>query len=626
MESPNSIKLFVASWNVGNEKPERLENLLPVGGGGFDLIVFGMQESTYNLDSEDCIQDLKVTIINIVGENYKIINHNRRAQMQVYVLANNSTLSKYINNVEANAENTGLLGIFPNKGGLLVGMEILGSRIAFISTHLAAHEGVSKCSARNDSVIEILGGVRTRDLRYDTIANYHHVIWMGDLNYRLTFDTRTPDKSAVASSHFVSESVASESDVILEVIAPPQVYLSSASSAEFSSTESMFKQPQNKLAASETIDDDDEDEGIDDEKRSNARSEQMQAIYKMIENMEWNRLLDLDELNREIAAGRIFKGFSPLRPSFPPTFKRRRNMALIDANGTEPNSTTTVQSNNRLTDGLANQMGKYYDPKRLPSYTDRILYTSWPGFKDNLKPLSFSSYENVPSSDHKPVAGVFQLDLTPVWKDIDWETKHKKKFRLGVSQKASSPAQDDIQVKLCNLAATGLVEMDSQISGGLSDPYIIISTDPAELLKSPTDSRSWIAKTFSCMSVAKNTLSNEIKTSIISHTINPEWKDDITLGLKSTDIEGLSKSLHFVLSVWDADMMNEDDLIGVCIVPFSAVVKEAQKEVAGSKAYIFDQPILHQGVQRGRLSGHLSLLAPVQQKPVILLASENAAL
>lgn len=47
---------------------------------------------------------------------------------------------------------SGLFHIFPNKGGLCVSLTVDSTRLAFISCHLAAHEGVDKCAIRNSSV------------------------------------------------------------------------------------------------------------------------------------------------------------------------------------------------------------------------------------------------------------------------------------------------------------------------------------------------------------------------------------------------------------------------------------------------------------------------------------------
>jgi len=97
--------------------------------------------------------------------------------------------------------------------------------------------------------------------------------------------------------------------------------------------------------------------------------------------------------------------------------------------------------------------GKYYDKKRIPAYTDRVLFRSLPGFVGNLRlqvwcassslvaiavhlspfisclylnsarnvPLlalslsggqSYESIESASTSDHKPVRAAFELETT----------------------------------------------------------------------------------------------------------------------------------------------------------------------------------------------------------------------
>lgn len=65
-------------------------------------------------------------------------------------------LRQSVSNMQVKVENTGFLHVLPNKGGLVCSFEINGTRLAFISCHLTAHEGVKHCEARNSSIIEIL--------------------------------------------------------------------------------------------------------------------------------------------------------------------------------------------------------------------------------------------------------------------------------------------------------------------------------------------------------------------------------------------------------------------------------------------------------------------------------------
>ena len=86
-----------------------------------------------------------------------------------------------IKSVEESGENTGFLSIFPNKGGQCITLVVGQTSLAFISCHLAAHEGPKKCLQRNESVEEILGGVRSGDRRFDPTLTFHHTFWMGRL-------------------------------------------------------------------------------------------------------------------------------------------------------------------------------------------------------------------------------------------------------------------------------------------------------------------------------------------------------------------------------------------------------------------------------------------------------------
>jgi hypothetical protein len=96
----------------------------------------------------------------------------------------------------------GFLHLFPNKGGLCVSFTIDATKFAFISCHLTAHEGVDKCESRNGCIQEIIGGVRSDidDNRFDPTLLAHHVIWMGDMNYRVTFNKDTPKGKGVNKS------------------------------------------------------------------------------------------------------------------------------------------------------------------------------------------------------------------------------------------------------------------------------------------------------------------------------------------------------------------------------------------------------------------------------------------
>lgn len=126
--------------------------------------------------------------------------------MQLLVFAKTS-LESSINRekIDMSTENTGLFHILPNKGGISVSFNVDDTKFTCISCHLAAHEGVTKCAIRNDSTVEILNGLRSRGDDFDPSQKAHHTFWMGDLNYRITFDTAMPSHSDTTSPSFSSK-------------------------------------------------------------------------------------------------------------------------------------------------------------------------------------------------------------------------------------------------------------------------------------------------------------------------------------------------------------------------------------------------------------------------------------
>ncbi|CAN0369194.1 unnamed protein product, partial [Scytosiphon promiscuus] len=85
----------------------------------------------------------------------------------------------------------------------------------------------------------------------------------------------------------------------------------------------------------------------------------------LVEASNWPKLWEADELLRELRAGHLLAGFHTEPPAFAPTFKGVRG------------ETTG------------------YSAKRIPSYTDRILWKSLPGHASNLELLQFVSFPEV---------------------------------------------------------------------------------------------------------------------------------------------------------------------------------------------------------------------------------------
>ena len=465
--------------------------------------------------------------------------------MQVVMYCRKSIRSR-VSRVSQAVENTGFLHVMPNKGGILVTCYIDGTSLAFISTHLAAHEGVKKCAMRNESTTEILGGVRSGDMTLDPSVQFHHTFWMGDMNYRITFDPAVPDRA-------FTDRVQDEKE-----------------------------QAGGKTSAKEEVDEEYEE--------TDERRDQLDKIYHMIENEDWVGLLALDELNRELKAGRIMKGFSALQPSWPPTFKRKRQTTIAKKNISQTMVTSKKEyevfttKNPSVTETTS--IENFYDKKRLPSFTDRILYCSLPGFKKNLRSKYFVSCEDCKSSDHKPVKASFELKTVEDIRDLK-----------------VMPTKHGVQLQLYNLKGFNLAEMDTIAFGGGSDPYIVISADPKEVL-SPQ---------------------NELRSKTIMHNLNPVWDEQMEVTFVSPDLDGLAKRSHLLLNVWDSDVVTQDDLIGTLAIPLAAIRKACVKngKVDPDAEYHFKGNLLANGLVQGVLSGTISCSVPAFDESLCMAYSST---
>ena len=582
------VRLGIATWNVGNANPmNSFATIFPNKAADFDMCVMGMQEATYSENgnsgaddddeteviteeslqksgalegsrkkggtrrnslrgsiSFDTYTDLRKRLMSAFNGDdspeegeWSVVKHTYRVQMQIYVLARRHLLP-HISNVVEHAENTGFLHIFPNKGGLLVSFDLYGTALAFVSTHLTAHEGVAYCAMRNDSIKEILGGMRIGDERFDVSNQKHHTFWMGDMNYRTCFDDETPPRSKR------DENLTKEEE------------------------EYRKKMLETSMKTTE-----EEDEGDEKKGKMTKKQKVFKQVGIVVPQIRENAFADIvarDELNREIAGNRALAGFKALQPNFPPTFKRKRQIGLAKKGDTWVFEKCTGEP------GEVDPL-EFYDKKRTPSYTDRILYRSMPNFEGNCVPQSFVSFEDVVTSDHKPVRAVFKLSPTLGSRDI---LVNQKATELSPNELISHGEGFEVIVR--KMKGRQLAEMDYI---GTSDPYILATADPIGIISVRNGDHVY-------------------KSSYKNQNLNPDWgKEELRIPIVSNDIAGLSRNAHLFLSVWDYDLTNDDDLIGLVRIPFSKIFEAAKK----GEPLVYDEPAYENGEICGYLEGEIEL-------------------
>jgi hypothetical protein len=121
-----------------------------------------------------------------LGPSYTLITAKLMFQIGLMVFAKPSVAAT-ISELEVTTEATGLLGITPNKGGVVVKFSVGegpgAPTLAFVGAHLAAH--MKHVEHRNLNSVEILNYARMGVKEIDVDAQFSHVFFMGDLNYRI---------------------------------------------------------------------------------------------------------------------------------------------------------------------------------------------------------------------------------------------------------------------------------------------------------------------------------------------------------------------------------------------------------------------------------------------------------
>lgn len=317
------------------------------------------------------------------------------------------------------------------------------------------------------------------------------------------------------------------------------------------------------------------------------REANRKKVLDLIVREQWKELMQFDELNREIDSKRVLNGFIALQPSFPPTFKRTRGESIKQVSGPTSPSTRWELRRSSVSDYDNVSVKTYYHHKRIPSYTDRILFKSLSTFSDHCRALFFESCEAAVSSDHKPVRAGFQIKLTKGSQDILVDRQ-----LLGKSKKPAESRNKDpkiLKLQVFDIHGIELEEMDSQMFGGGSDPYIVITTDPPNLL---------LHKNRICRNVPG------VKSEVIKHNLNPVWEKPLFLTLASTDLEGLGRNASLIFQVWDEDLSNPDDLIGCVTIPLRDVLMSV---FVDRRPFVFEKFIRTNSELMGQLSGRILL-------------------
>lgn len=184
-----AIKVFCGTWNMGKFPPPK--DTLPVRQfippGEFDVYAIGVEDSGFNR-----IDGFKTYVQDVLGDEYVCIASQNLWDIKLIIFARKRHFLK-IGNIECQSKATGFLNMLGNKGGVAIGLRFNETSILFINAHLASNKkakgdvdtNAESCKLRNQNVQEILDSCKFKVRELDLYNQFHHIFFMGDLNYRI---------------------------------------------------------------------------------------------------------------------------------------------------------------------------------------------------------------------------------------------------------------------------------------------------------------------------------------------------------------------------------------------------------------------------------------------------------
>jgi hypothetical protein len=130
--------------------------------------------------------------------------------------------------------------------------------------------------------------------------------------------------------------------------------------------------------------------------------------------------------------------------------------------------------------------------------------------------------------------------------------------------------------------------------GGKADPYVEVRVHPPDsaLMASTADGGVLC------------------RTAVIQKDLNPRWIEPLVVPLNVKTGPAAVAGVHLLLTVMDHDLVSSNDTIGTACVSLARVAATASAAMAmGERSFApFEEPLLLNGIARGRIRGTLELI------------------
>ncbi|XP_076583362.1 phosphatidylinositol 3,4,5-trisphosphate 5-phosphatase 1 [Chaetodon auriga] len=196
---PDMITVFLGTWNMGNAgPPHNISSWFHCKGQGktrddtadhipHDFYVIGTQEDP--LGEREWADTVKEVLRNITNISFKQVAIHTLWNIRIVVLVKPEHENR-ISHVFSDSVKTGIANTLGNKGAVGVSFMFNGTSFGFVNSHLTS--GSEKKLRRNQNYTNILRFLNLGDKKlnpFDITHQFTHLFWLGDLNYRVEFQS-----------------------------------------------------------------------------------------------------------------------------------------------------------------------------------------------------------------------------------------------------------------------------------------------------------------------------------------------------------------------------------------------------------------------------------------------------
>lgn len=181
------LRFMFGTWNVNGKMPESLDGWLRTDQPPPDLYAIGFQELDLSAQalvlgdttrSHPWVEAIMLSLSKVA--DYHMLVTKQLVGILLVICVRQEHVP-HIRSMQTAAASVGIMGIMGNKGGVAARFMFYDSSICILNSHLNAH--YDRVQRRNQDYKDIISKLLVQnDL---DIFDHDHVVWIGDLNYRI---------------------------------------------------------------------------------------------------------------------------------------------------------------------------------------------------------------------------------------------------------------------------------------------------------------------------------------------------------------------------------------------------------------------------------------------------------